>query len=301
MGAADLVPGVSGSTVALLYGLYERFLGELKKLADAFRSLLAGRWKGIPEKLKKLDWGFLLTLLGGAAVAIGALARVMNWLLENRPFDLAGTFFGLVCAGVLVAALSLGRWKALHAVLCAVTAVASGWLFGLSAGPVADPPLIAYFLVGALAVCAMILPGVSGSFVMLMLGMYGAVIRALDVLDWGTLAVLGSGIVLGAAVFSPLLATLLKRRHAPLMAVMIGLMLGTLRILWPWPGGVGIISADSSRATDGTGFAWPGLSEAVWPTIWGLLAFILATAAGTLGRRLSQSTRNATLETAKTL
>lgn len=287
MGSADLVPGVSGSTVALLLGLYERFLGELKKLSAAFRALLIGKWQKVRSHLSSVEWKFLLLLIAGAATALLSLSRAMDWLLDNRPEATAGAFFGLVAASALVAARTLGRWRIGLFLLCAVTAVGSGWAFGFSATPAANPPLIAFFLIGTLAVCAMLLPGVSGSFVMLMFGMYSAVIDALSNLKVAPLGLVGVGVLVGAAAFSPLLATLLERRYDLLMSLIVGVMLGSLRILWPWPAGVGVIASEASETIDGTDFAWPEPSEVLWPVVCAALAFILAAVAGTAGRRLS--------------
>ncbi len=300
MGSADLVPGVSGSTVALLGGLYERFLGELKKLSSALRALLLGRWQRTRTHLSSVEWKFLILLLAGAAAAFLSLSRAMGWLLENRPEATAGAFFGLVGASALVAARTLGRWRTWLILLCAAAAVGSGWAFGLSASPATDPPLTAFFLVGAVAVCAMLLPGVSGSFVMLMFGMYAAVIDALREIEVVPLVLVTLGVLLGAATASPLLAILLKRHYDVLMSLIVGIMLGSLRILWPWPGGVGVISSDASEAVDGTGFAWPAGDEVFWPVVCAVLSFILAFVAGNAGRRLSSLSSDKSSESLQT-
>lgn len=290
MGSADLVPGVSGSTVALLLGIYERFLGEIRKLSNTLKALLSGRPREAAKRLREVQWSFLTTLLAGAVAAILSLSRGMDWLLENQPTATAGAFLGLVAASALTTARSL-KWNTPRVLSCLLVAAGSGWLFGLSAEPLADPPLLAYFGTGALAILAMLLPGISGAFVMLLLGMYASVINSLSEFSVTELTLLAAGIVVGAAAFAPALGWLLKRKRDAVLSVMTGLMLGSLRILWPWPAGVGTISDDTSGiAVSGTQFDWPAADQVAWPVAWAVLTFIVASVAGSASRRISSKT-----------
>ncbi|MCY3863753.1 MAG: DUF368 domain-containing protein [bacterium] len=284
MGAADVVPGVSGGTVALLLGIYERLIDTVRAGAGVVGTLLRGNWRGAWDRLRSFDWWFAVPLAAGIMVAVAALASVIDELLINEPEAMAGLFFGLVAASVVVA------WKLVDkpsAGLVLVALAVGGlffWLLGLQSGPVADQTEIALFGSGIVAVCAMLLPGISGSFILLMLGVYPAAIAAVDDWVWADLAALAAGAVLGLALFSHLIDRLLHRWHDPTLAVMVGLLLGSLRVLWPWPAGVGVISRHADETIDGTGLGWAPATD-----LW--LPVILALAAASLVLVLSRLTR----------
>ncbi len=285
MGAADVVPGVSGGTVALLLGIYTRLIDTVRAAAGVLGALLRGRWRDVWHRLRSFEWGFALPLVVGIVVAVVALASVIDELLTDEPEAMAGLFFGLVAASVVVA------WKMVEnpsARLALTSLVVGGlffWLLGLQSGPVADPTVLALFGSGIVAVCAMLLPGISGSFILLMLGVYPAAIAAVDNLVWADLAALAVGAVVGLALFSNLIGRVLDRWHDYTLAVMVGLLLGSLRVLWPWPAGVGVISRHADEAVDGTGLAWAPATD-----LW--LPAILAAAASSLVLVLSRLTRS---------
>jgi putative membrane protein len=245
MGAADIVPGVSGGTVALVLGIYERLIDNVHQGASALRRLLSRDLNGFREKLRAVEWVWLLSLLGGILLAVAVLASVLETLLEEQPVRMAALFFGLV-AGSVVVAWRLVRHVDLAGIgIMLVTGIALFMLLGLrSATTAADDaaeevtrsPFV-FFAVGAIAICAMILPGVSGSFLLVTMGMYTEVLGAVNDRDLVSLMAFGLGCVVGLALFSTLLSWLLHHHHDRVMAVLIGLMLGSLRVLWPWPGG----------------------------------------------------------------
>lgn len=278
IGTADLVPGVSGSTVAVLFGVYERLLRSVRGVAGAAGSTLRGDLRSAAIHLRRIDWALAIPIVAGALVALGTLARAIDWLLEHRAESTAGAFAGLVGAAVVVAARTVRPWRITRIALCLGIAGGSGWLFGLSATPIAEPAPAVWFGAGVLGVCAMILPGVSGAFALLIIGLYAPAIDALSDRDWSPLGLIAAGAIVGALAFSWLLSRVLDRHRDPVMAAMVGLMLGSLRVLWPWPNGVGLLSG-SGEVISGTGLTWPTGGEALWPVVCAVVAFAVALAA----------------------
>jgi len=275
MGSADVVPGVSGGTVALVLGIYEKLIDTIRDGSRALGTLLKGDVRGFRDRLIAIDFGFIVPLLIGIVIAVVSLASLIQTQLHDNPENMAGLFFGLVVASVVVAfRLIESRSLANLAILTAVTVVVFA-LLGLQSGPVADPAPIAFFGAGALAICAMILPGISGSFILLMLGMYSAVIGAVDDRALTNVALIAAGAVIGLALFSSLLAWILERAFEPVMAALIGIMIGSLRVLWPWPNGVGVISSDRTEVVSGTGLDWPTSSEWFAPTALAIGAIVV--------------------------
>lgn len=274
MGAADVVPGVSGGTIAVVLGIYERLLSAVRDVAAAAGLLLRGDWRACRRRIATLDLWLLAPLLTGILATIVLLASVIETQLKQRPETMAGLFCGLVAASA-VTACGMFQWRGVRQIaLMAVTAVATFALLGLQSAPVADPSMPMLAGAGAVAVCAMILPGISGAFLLLMLGMYGAVIGILTDALYRDAVVFGFGAAVGLALFSSLLGWLLDRFRDMVMAVMVGLMAGSLRVLWPWPAGVGVISRHEDEAVSGTGLAWPASNEWLAPTIAALAGFV---------------------------
>lgn len=237
MGSADVVPGVSGGTVALVLGIYERLIANVRGGAGALGALVRGRWATALARLAHLEWIWLLSLLAGIGAAVVILAHTIETLLEEQPVRTAALFFGLI-VGSVVLAWRLVRTRDLQRVGVAVlAAVAAFVVLGYSSGPVEDPTWWMFLAAGAVAICAMILPGVSGSFLLLMLGMYDSVLGLVTDRDLALLAVFMVGCVVGLALFSTALHWALARHHDTVLAAMIGLMVGSLRVLWPWPDG----------------------------------------------------------------
>lgn len=245
MGAADVVPGVSGGTIALVFGIYRRLVATIRAGSSALGRLLRLDWATARQWLGRVEWGFLIPLVIGIVLAVVVLAGVLETLLTDEPIAMAALFMGLVAGSVVVTWPLLEqrdgrRWL----VLIGVT-VAMFLLLGLrggtteeTVGQVSDPAIWAYFLSGAVAICAMILPGISGSFILVLLGMYGPVLGAVNDRDLVPLAVFAIGAVVGLGLFSQGLHWALETHRDTVMAVLIGLMAGSLRVLWPWPDGL---------------------------------------------------------------
>lgn len=275
MGAADIVPGVSGGTIALVFGIYEQLLKNVRLGAKALGSLAKADVAGFRRWLSEVEWHFLLPLGAGLGAAVLALSSLIEGLLRERPEEMAGLFFGLVLGSIVVAWRLLYEHNGTDLVVMLAVGGLTFLLLGLQSGPVADPSPLAYFGAGAVAICAMILPGISGSFLLLMMGMYAAVLGAVHDRDLVTLLVFLVGATVGLALFSTVLGWLLDRHHDLVLAALIGLMVGSFRVLWPWPNGVGIISDVAGESVPGTGLELPADDRWWAPTLLGLLAFAL--------------------------
>jgi putative membrane protein len=245
MGSADIVPGVSGGTVALVLGIYDRLIHNISQGAHALRQLLTRDVAGAVGTLKRIEWIWLFALLGGILTAIVALSSVIETLLHEQPIRMSGLFLGLILGSIWVAVRMLDKVDGISIALMLGLGAAMFLLLGLrsdtevpdSALEVVTKPWWVFFLAGAIAICAMILPGISGSFILVMLGMYTEVLGAVNDRDFGILIAFMLGCVVGLALFSTLLNWLLERYHRWVLAAMIGLMLGSTRVLWPWPNG----------------------------------------------------------------
>lgn len=279
MGAADIVPGVSGGTVALVLGIYERLVSSIRSVAAASGRAVRGHFGRARRDLTAVEWGLVVPLLVGVLAAVAALSALIDRLLTDEPEIMAGLFLGLVGASVLVAARLVDRWGAVEVALLAAVGVATFALLGLQNGPVADPTPAELFGAGAIAICAMILPGISGSFLLLMLGMYAPVLDAVNDRDVADLVVFAAGAAIGLALFATVLGAALERWRDPLLAVLVGLMAGSLRVLWPWPNGVGVISEDADEVIDGTGLEWPAAGDLPGPILAAVAGFAVVAAA----------------------
>ena len=231
MGAADIVPGVSGGTVAFITGIYDTLLGsiravDLQFLGKLFKLDIKGAWQHV-------NGGFLLALLLGIGTSIFSLARVISWTLEHHPVPLWAFFFGLILASALVLLRQVQNWSAARA-LCLLSGVALAVFIALSPVATLDVGLAGVFLSGFLAICAMILPGISGSFILVLLGMYSTVLVAVKSLDLMFLAVFAVGAASGLMCFSRLLYWLLHHFHQATMALLTGFLFGSLAVVWPW-------------------------------------------------------------------
>lgn len=231
MGAADVVPGVSGGTMAFILGIYDELLNAIHAVnLDFVRRLLTLRWR---EAFAHFPWRFLLALGLGIGAAIFSLARGLRWMLEHHPSLVWAFFFGLVLASVIVVRKRVRRWTPMAIALAALAAVGAYVLVGLTPTQTPDTPWF-LFLSGAIAICAMILPGISGAFILVLLGKYQYVLDAVVHLDVFTLAFVAAGCVVGLLSFVRLLRWLLQHHHDPTVAVLAGFMLGSLRKVWPW-------------------------------------------------------------------
>ncbi len=240
MGAADTVPGVSGGTVALIVGIYERLVTAITHVDHELFSLLKKReWRKAAEHL---DLVFLLTLGTGIALGIALLAGLMHYLLEHQRQATLSAFLGLIAASSWLVAKLVTRWRGIEWICLIAAGLFAFWLVGLSA--LADPPnSLAYvFVCGMIAICAMILPGISGAFILVLLGKYrdilGIVKETLHLRFTSegltVVAVFALGCLVGILSFARLLKWLLARHGTPTMAALCGFMIGSLYKLWPF-------------------------------------------------------------------
>lgn len=236
MGAADVVPGVSGGTIAFITGIYQELLDSLSRIGPhsvktLFRDGIATAWR-------EVNGNFLLALFSGILISIFSLAKLISFLLQNYPIVVWGFFFGLILASVFPIARRVPQWSW----RCWLSLVAGGLLaiFVSEMRPteIAATPYTLFFS-GALAICAMILPGISGSFILLMIGIYPQVIKAVHEMQVGALVWFAGGAVSGLLLFSRLLSWLMHRFPSVTLSFLVGILLGSLKIVWPWKLSVG--------------------------------------------------------------
>lgn len=231
MGAADIVPGVSGGTIAFILGVYEELIDSIKTLSgDFLRLLIKGK---IKEAFFVIPFGFLVPLAIGLVTAVLSLTGVLSHLLDTQPVMLWSFFFGLVLASVFLVSKRIVSWDFRDVATMLLFTGFAYWIVGLVPMETPATPL-AFILSGAVAISAMILPGVSGSFLLIIMGKYQQVLEAINTQDISTIAFIGIGAVLGLALFSRLLSWLFKKHHDIIIAALTGFMIGSLRKIWPW-------------------------------------------------------------------
>lgn len=241
IGSADVVPGVSGGTMAFILGIYQELLESIKTMTSPQTLRLIFTFK-MKKAIKTLPWAFLLALGSGVLSAILLLSSHIKYMLDHHPVIIWAFFFGLVLASILTVCGRVKKWTP-GCILAAVWGGVGGWIIvGLSMRH--NPPDGLWYIMvcGAIAICAMILPGISGSFILLLMGKYDTVLGAVHHLKsgdalWTNLTILGvfiAGIVVGISSFVRLLSWLFQKFHDLTIAVLIGFMAGSLRKVWPW-------------------------------------------------------------------
>ena len=231
MGAADIVPGVSGGTMAFILGIYQELLNSIKS-ADShlLRLLLKLRFR---EASNYFPWRFLAAVGAGIFMAILTLAKVLETQLETNPTKVWSFFFGLVLASIFTVARSIKGWKPSLILIAAISCLVSYSILGVT--PTTTPETTWFlFLSGAIAINAMILPGISGAYILVLLGKYKYILSAVNSRDILTLAIVLAGAAVGLTTFVRLLSWLLDKYRNITMALLSGLMIGSLRRLWPW-------------------------------------------------------------------
>lgn len=231
MGAADIVPGVSGGTVAFITGIYDELIDSLKSFN--LQAVTVLHREGIGALWRHVNGNFLFSLILGVLCAALSLAKAISYALEHYPVPLAAFFFGLVLASAILIYREIPQRTAFTLALLVIGAIVALGIGELRPASIAVTPL-SLFLAGALAICAMILPGISGSFILLLIGMYGPLIDAIKSLDLVAVALFGAGCVTGLMLFVRLLSWLLHHYHGALLAFLSGLLIGSLSIIWPW-------------------------------------------------------------------
>ena len=285
MGAADIVPGVSGGTIALIAGIYERLINALSSVGpnlwQVFRQ--EGGMKGLIAVWRQVDATFLLFLLMGIATSLATLAGVIKHLLDNQPLMIWSFFFGLVIATVFLLLSEIKRWNIGRALLF-LLGVASAVI--ISSLPLMNttPSLPYLFVAGAIAICAMILPGISGSFILLLMGAYDTVLEAVHTLNFAIIFTLVAGMATGLLLFTRMLKWLLSRYYQATLALLIGFIAGSLVKVWPWKtDALGTLNSEAIYNV----MPWHYPTGAEWLTTLSLmlLGAILVTALSLWGRR----------------
>ncbi len=231
MGASDVVPGVSGGTMAFILGIYEELIDAIKSFdLKSLQFLVTLKFRPL---LDRISWQFLLAVGIGILAAIFSLSKLLSWLLQNRPVFIWSFFLGLILASVLSVSRRVEAWRVLTWLCLVGGTLGSYFLVGLV--PVGTPNDYWFlFLCGAVAICAMILPGISGSYILVLLGKYQYVLDAVNHRDFLVLGLVAAGACVGIIAFSRILGWLLKNYHDLMVATLTGLMIGSLRKIWPW-------------------------------------------------------------------
>lgn len=230
MGAADVVPGVSGGTIAFISGIYDELLSSINALnLSALNTLFR---KGMVSFWREINGGFLLALFSGIVISLFSLSNLIQWTLLHHPQLLWAFFFGLVAASALMVGKTV-RWQ-IYSIIALILGTAVAYYLTVIPAMGDNESKVFLFVAGFIAICAMILPGISGSFILLLLGAYRPVIEALSSRDFFVLAVVGAGCVSGLLVFSRVLKWLLNRFRNITIALLTGFLVGSLNKLWPW-------------------------------------------------------------------
>lgn len=231
MGSADVVPGVSGGTIAFVTGIYDQLLGSIRRInLEALQLLLK---QGPRAAWDYINGTFLVILGSGILTALLTLAKGIHYLLLNYPIWLWAFFFGLILASIFHVGREIRHWSPMAMVLLALGCAIAAWISSASPTSIEPTPLIV-FLAGSVAICAMILPGISGSFILLLMGLYEPILGALKALDLVTMATFGAGAALGLMMFSRVLGWMLEHQRNATFAMLTGFMVGSLVKVWPW-------------------------------------------------------------------
>lgn len=231
MGAADAVPGVSGGTIAFISGIYEELINSISNInADLIKSLFT---KGIKPFWQQLNGNFLIALLTGIMVSFVSVMRLAKYLLENHPVLIWSFFFGLIVASIFFVGKQIQKWNLAVIISLIIGAFIAYYITTLPASSNNENPWF-LFIAGAIAICAMILPGISGAFILIILGAYKALSDAFHDFDIKKILIFASGALVGLLSFSHLLKWLFKHYHNITLAVLTGFIFGSLNKVWPW-------------------------------------------------------------------
>lgn len=231
MGAADIVPGVSGGTIAFITGIYEHLIFSLRAILPAFLLLIKNR--NIVLFWQQVNGTFLLTLFSGILLSVALFARLISYLLVTHPIPVWSCFFGLIVASVFIVARQVSGWN-VRLVLILIAGALLAYLITVTSPTQLEATELNVFISGVLAICAMVLPGISGSFILVILGTYAFILEALKGFDIGVLVLFASGCVVGLLSISNILAWAFSRFRLEVLALLTGFMIGALNKVWPW-------------------------------------------------------------------
>ncbi len=232
MGAADVVPGVSGGTIAFIVGIYDELINSIKSInLESLKLFFTGKWGAF---WKKINGNFLFFLLAGIGISVFSLAKLITWLLVDHPILVWSFFFGLVLASTWFVSKDIKEWKSWKTWIAFVIGVVIAFYITVATPAETPSNLLFIFLCGAIAICAMILPGISGSFILVLLGKYFFIMDAVKTLDVVVMVVFAAGACIGITSFSRVLSYALAHFRNITLAVLTGFMLGSLNKVWPW-------------------------------------------------------------------
>lgn len=232
MGAADVVPGVSGGTIAFIVGIYDELINSIKSInLESLKLFFSGKWATF---WTKINGNFLFFLLAGIGISVFSLAKLITWLLVNQPILVWSFFFGLVLASTWFVSKDIKEWKSWKTWVAFVIGAVVAFYITVATPAETPSNLLFIFLCGVIAICAMILPGISGSFILVLLGKYFFIMDAVKTLDVVVIAVFGAGACIGITFFSRILSYALAHFRNITLAVLTGFMLGSLNKVWPW-------------------------------------------------------------------
>lgn len=231
MGAADVVPGVSGGTIAFIVGIYDELIDSIKSInLNSLKLFFTGKFR---EFFKTINAGFLFSVLLGIGISVFSLAKVITWLLTDHPILVWSFFFGLVLASTWFVSKDIKEWN-WKTILSFVIGVGIAYYITIATPAETPSNMLFIFLCGAIAICAMILPGISGSFILVLLGKYFYIMEAVKSFDMVVIGVFGAGACVGITSFSRVLSYALKHFRNITLSVLTGFMLGSLNKVWPW-------------------------------------------------------------------
>lgn len=231
MGAADVVPGVSGGTIAFITGIYEELIDSIKSInINALKLFFTGKFA---EFWKAINGSFLISVLMGIGISVFSLAKGLEYLLNHFPILVWSFFFGLIIASAIYVARAIKKWDA-GTIIAGIAGIAVAYFITVISPAEANASYWFIFLSGSIAICAMILPGISGSFILVLLGMYKFILEAVGNLEIAVILTFLIGAAIGIIAFSNVLSWLLKKYHNLTIAVLAGFMVGSLNKVWPW-------------------------------------------------------------------
>ncbi|TXG34518.1 DUF368 domain-containing protein [Seonamhaeicola maritimus] len=232
MGAADVVPGVSGGTIAFISGIYEELITSLNNINFSLFKTLKN--EGFKAAWSQLNGNFLLALFVGIGISVLSLSKGLAWVLHHHPILIWSFFFGLVLASIIFIGKQIKKWNIPIIIGLIAGALVAYYITTIPSLASSNSGSLFLFLAGALAICAMILPGISGAFILVLLGAYQPVLEALNNKDIKTILIIGLGAIVGLLLFSKLLKWLFKNYHNLTLAILTGFILGSLNKIWPW-------------------------------------------------------------------
>lgn len=275
MGIAELVPGVSGGTIAFVTGIYEEFISSINNISISTFKILKN--EGFKAFWIALNGNFLVVLFGGMIISMLSLSKLISWLLEFHPIPIWSFFFGLVLASVIFVAKAISKWNIASVLLFALGTAIAFYITTLPPSANADS-LPFLFFSGALAICAMVLPGISGAFILVLLGSYKTILDAVNDKDFKIIITVALGVIFGILSFARVLKWMFANYKNPTLAILTGFILGSLNKIWPWKNVLDVIKIGKKEIIideNISPFAFEGDSQLTFAIITALIGFSL--------------------------